>query len=342
MATINKELCVEFARLENLELHHWTLLTGIGAGKDDSFIYCKEGVFPVQYSEQELGNLTPVEQYIIGEISNLAPLEFPCSPTRLLQFVDHVSLGDFSVPDDFREVLEQKADAEFTGSFDEVRVNGRSIDWHYWMSMKTLTASQSSRLMVGLDPDIFTSLDHNGPTRNDTSGQRDRAKKIERLALNHGMAEGTASEWLSWAKSNGFSIHRLFAIEVEDKGADDEMMAGVAAVNRKATSCKESSSDAPESSEVIDTTGMVAWQAAILENWQAVTSSHGNAITARQVMAWCRALGPRDVFGCEQTNTRESIRWIDRTSGDIHTVTLARIGTVLSEWRKEGKVPPRK
>jgi len=247
MTGISKEQCIEFAKLEKLYLHHWTLLTGVSAGKDDSFAYGHKGIFPVQYTEHELAGLTPGEQFELGEISNQAPLLFPCTPTQLIQFIDHVPLGDFSVPEDFREAVKEKADAEFTGTFAEVVSNGQAIDWRYWMSMKTLTASQSSRLMVGLDPDIFTSLDHNGPARDDTSGQRLRAKKIERLALNHGMAEGTASEWLSWAKSNGFSIHRLFAIEVEGRNVAGEVISSVAAVDQGAAPDKESSSGAPES-----------------------------------------------------------------------------------------------
>lgn len=354
MTSISKEQCVEFAQLDELYLHHWRLLTGITSSKDESFIYSKEGIFLAQYTDEELSKLTPCEQFEIGEFCATEPLLFPCRPSKLLHFIDNLVLGDFNVPDDFREAVgmtpavksntlrpdawkkwldkprvrlweavalsmgidpgqvsreagagwsgwevgvetsnlatdaaefcsrlkqacshadanggtlklhpplkpawgevitddlvnhavgladfsrwaklmgwnlpgdllevgeKQKADAEFTGTFAEVVSNGQAIDWRYWMSMKTLTASQSSRLMVGLDPDIFTSLDHNGPARDDTSGLRDRARKIERLALNHGMAEGTALEWLSWAKCNGFSIHRLFVVEVESKVA---------------------------------------------------------------------------------------------------------------------------
>lgn len=100
--------------------------------------------------------------------------------------------------------------------------------------------------------------------------------------------------------------------------------------------------EAPESAEIADTTGMPAWQAAILESWKELFDKHGNAITARQVMAWCKSSGPRDVFGCKQTNNRESMQWIDGSAGNVHSVTLARLGTVLSEWRKSKKIPPRK
>jgi len=120
----------------------------------------------------------------------------------------------------------ERSEDEFIGAFNETVANGKAINWRYWMSMKTLTAEESARLMVGLDPDIFKSLDHNGPTRNDTSMQRDRARQIERLALNHGMLQATASEWILWAKGHRFNIHRLFVVEVEGKGLDAQIDSG--------------------------------------------------------------------------------------------------------------------
>lgn len=146
---------------------------------------------------------------------------------------------EFDLPQWFREAVARKADAEFTGTFSEVESNGRSINWRYWMSMKTLSAGQAARLMVGLDPDIFASLNHNGPTRNDTSKHRDIARDIERLALNLGMTEAPASEWVSWAKRNGFRLHKLFVVEVEGREANSE------ATNTDAAATSESAKPIP-------------------------------------------------------------------------------------------------
>lgn len=101
------------------------------------------------------------------------------------------------------------------------------------------------------------------------------------------------------------------------------------------------SSGVPVSDEEVVITGMVAWQAAILDNWRDVIKQHGNAITARQVMKWCKESGPRDVFEQQMPNRRDSMQWTD-TNGSVHTVTLKRVGTVVSEWRREGKISPRK
>jgi hypothetical protein len=97
-----------------------------------------------------------------------------------------------------------------------------------------------------------------------------------------------------------------------------------------------------ERKEHNDTTGKRAWQAAILEGWEDITKKRGDRTTARHVLAWCKTSGPSDVFGCEQPEKRESLCWIDSSEGNVHTVTLARIGTVISEWRKRGILPAKK
>ena len=183
---VSKQRCNELAAMDEIRFEHWEELTGVGLGAG---LYCRklDGIYPEQYNENELLGLARTERITALEHTNSALLRFPCTPAELIKFVDDSVAGEFDLPQWFREAVARKADAEFTGTFNEVVSNGRSINWCYWMSMKALTASQSSRLMVGLDPDIFTNLDHNGPTRNDTSKQRGRARDIERLALNLGM-----------------------------------------------------------------------------------------------------------------------------------------------------------
>jgi hypothetical protein len=86
-----------------------------------------------------------------------------------------------------------------------------------------------------------------------------------------------------------------------------------------------------------DTDKLVAWQAATLESWGKIKIKHGQKPSARKVMSWLRADGQRDVFGCTQPNTRDSLVWLDR-AGNPQTLTLHRLGTVISEWRKAGKI----
>lgn len=81
--------------------------------------------------------------------------------------------------------------------------------------------------------------------------------------------------------------------------------------------------------------GLVAWQAVMLEKWPKI-AEHNKKPPARAVMKWLRENGPHDTFP-EGQNNRDSLLWID-TYGQLHTLTLRRIGTVLSEWRQTGKI----
>ena len=86
-----------------------------------------------------------------------------------------------------------------------------------------------------------------------------------------------------------------------------------------------------------DTTGMVAWQATVLELWPEISKSHDKAPTTHQVVTWLKRNGPRGVFP-EQGPDRYSLTWIDR-EGNTQTVTSKSVGSRISEWRKAGKIP---
>jgi hypothetical protein len=90
-----------------------------------------------------------------------------------------------------------------------------------------------------------------------------------------------------------------------------------------------------------DTTGMVAWQAAVLESWKAITEKLGPVPPARTVLVWLKRNGPRDVFPLDQPHVRDSIQWRD-TFGAEHTLSLKNVSDRLSEWRKAGWIPARK
>lgn len=229
-----------------------------------------------------------------------APLKDSKAPKRLLEKVLQAGLlkrkyptlhmgATLSIEEASSYLAEQgfeldirRPNTEFYDTFDETTANGKSINWRYWMSMKTLTAAQSSRLMVGLDPDIFTNLNHNGPARINTSKRRGRARDIERLALNLGMTEAPASEWLAWAKSHGFSLHKLFVVEVEGKGADDEPITAPAVEPESAHSAapNEAKPASNESSEQSVTTHKI--------------ETRTNALTAVISTAIKKSLCPND------------------------------------------------
>jgi len=125
-----------------------------------------------------------------------------------------------------RDILAYRSRPEFGAAFIESDLNDKPIDWGYWMhQMPSLTAAQAARLMSGLDPDLFASLD-NRPNSNDPGPACAGARNLERLALAQGMVSGPPASWLEWAdrqqqpddaKPEGrpLPVHPLFRIEVE-------------------------------------------------------------------------------------------------------------------------------
>jgi hypothetical protein len=97
------------------------------------------------------------------------------------------------------------------------------------------------------------------------------------------------------------------------------------------------SGDAEKTTEQ-DTTGMVAWQAVIIENWSKIAEECGKKPSARQVMTWLRDKGENDVFPKDQPRFRDSLRWQD-SYGQVRPLTIKRLGTVISEWRRTGRIP---
>lgn len=91
----------------------------------------------------------------------------------------------------------------------------------------------------------------------------------------------------------------------------------------------------------VDTTRLVRWQAATLDNWRQITAMYGSRPAAREVMRWLRDNGPRNVFpapGKDEPIQTDSLIWMD-TYGSQHTLTVKHLGNVISEWRKAGKIP---
>jgi hypothetical protein len=107
------------------------------------------------------------------------------------------------------------AEVRFNAGFLETILNGRAINWRYWIChMSTLSAAQAARLMSALDPDIFENLE-NRPNKNDSSKHTKRARDIQRLAENQNLMSATPAEWLEWAVAHGLNVHTAFFLEVD-------------------------------------------------------------------------------------------------------------------------------
>lgn len=87
------------------------------------------------------------------------------------------------------------------------------IDWHDWITADAiLTASEAVRLMAGLDPDLFPSLDIGH--KEHAFEAKKRAKRLERRARSF-KAQATPVEWLDWAASIGEAVHSNFGAAVD-------------------------------------------------------------------------------------------------------------------------------
>ncbi len=109
--------------------------------------------------------------------------------------------------------------------FAEYVSNGAFINWPYWVGkMPILNPQQAARLMAGLDPDIFESLDAQ-PNRNDATQRCTHAKYIERLAIAEQITKLTPSEWLQWADKHEFEVHDAFRGAVQPSDATNDSQA---------------------------------------------------------------------------------------------------------------------
>lgn len=157
--------------------------------------------------------------------------------------------------------------------------------------------------------------------------QRFRSDTLFKLYMN---VNPTLNDWFN--TEEGF---RISALRLVDKWAADNCNPLTVPPLAITSADAEPATEDP----TVDTTGLVAWQAATRENWRQITEKYGSTPTAREVMSWLRGNGPRDVFP-EQQNERNRLLWID-TYGMRQTVSYSRVASVLSAWRKSGKIAAR-
>lgn len=112
--------------------------------------------------------------------------------------------------------LAKVIDTELTAAeLSEYITNNSFINWNYWvLKMPVLTAAQAARLMAGLDPDVFESLDSR-PNKNNCEPLCSRAKSMERSAIAQQIASQSPSKWLEWADAHPFLVHDAFRMAVQ-------------------------------------------------------------------------------------------------------------------------------
>lgn len=105
----------------------------------------------------------------------------------------------------------------------EQMFNGHLIDWDDWLhQMPDLGVVEATRLMCGLDPELYEDLDWR-PPRNAPRWLCLRAAKMERQARAAGIDRMTAFDWLRWALSVGYQVHNAFTMAVQELPTSAEL-----------------------------------------------------------------------------------------------------------------------
>jgi len=109
--TLTDETCIELAHSHELRIADWTALTGIGIGVHWSHVVTVEEVAFRKWTEWEITEASVDQQIDMHHDNEVVPLQFPCTPARLIQFIDAAPPGShsFSVPDAFRKVVTERA-----------------------------------------------------------------------------------------------------------------------------------------------------------------------------------------------------------------------------------------
>lgn len=111
--------------------------------------------------------------------------------------------------------LRTRRSDDFHAHFAETIWNGRLIDWKYWVqNMPTLNAAEASRLMAGLDPDLYEDLTARPEPKNDPSKVCAEARRMERLAVAEGRSRMPPEGWYRWALERDFDPHIGFFLAV--------------------------------------------------------------------------------------------------------------------------------
>jgi hypothetical protein len=146
---------------------------------------------------------------------------FLLDPEQDLFNVDDLAACRDLIAEGFQFEFKPQDEPEFESAFAETVYNGAAIDWRYWVGqMPKLTVAQASRLMAGLDPDVFADLSAQ-PNSNDPVWPCAKAAKIQRLAEAGGTGEMPPGAWLDWAESRGIAVHEGFRIAVHDAARED-------------------------------------------------------------------------------------------------------------------------
>lgn len=216
---------------------------------------------------------------------------------------------------------------------DPKQVAERLVAWYHetldaktWWNLSAITPREAAMLLCQFNPhdDNYDPL---SITTDETSPED--FKRLLRVFEDAAQSQSprTLSDWHDIARDKRLKYHSWIDAFRQAMAENPPIIDSLPEVFRKAS---EKNAKRP------GTKGLVAWQSEMLENWPKI-AEYQKKPPARQVMKWLKDYGSRDVFPAGQP-LRDSLKWIDGY-GQPHSLTINRLSTVLSEWRKAGKIP---
>lgn len=118
IATPDDKQCIELASLSELTRNHWGKLTGVDQSDEgDFYVVHDDGIFPRKWDEDFIRVWPKNVRHNMRDDNYRQPLIFPCTPQRLLEFVDASDYAGFSfdVPDAFRQAVNAKSTRQLVG-----------------------------------------------------------------------------------------------------------------------------------------------------------------------------------------------------------------------------------
>ena len=113
---LTDERCIQLANSQELRIADWNALTGIGIGVHWSHLVTTEGVAFRNWTEHEIRKASVHQQIDMHRDNGAVPLKFPCTPVRLIQFIDAAPPGSHSIslPDVFRQAVTESGQKTYT------------------------------------------------------------------------------------------------------------------------------------------------------------------------------------------------------------------------------------
>ena len=111
-ANLLDDRCIEFAQMPELEIAEWIELTGVSLGEIGPYLVTPDSVGFVRWEPEEIRTYPKEFQVDMLRRNKHEPLKFPCTPARLLDFIDSEfseTYGCFEVPAAFRQAVAEGA-----------------------------------------------------------------------------------------------------------------------------------------------------------------------------------------------------------------------------------------